>query len=75
MFPTGKVTMSDAEYTALMEHDAKQAAKITEQRARIAFLEERLRDINEYNECGSKDKDIERLLIACFPVDAGEVKS
>lgn len=39
MFPDGKVTMSDAEYVAIMEHDKKQAATITEQRARIAELE------------------------------------
>jgi hypothetical protein len=45
MISNGKVTLSDAEYAALMAHDAKQSAKITEQRARIKQLSDAIDDL------------------------------
>jgi hypothetical protein len=45
LIPNGKMTVSDAEFTAMLEHDGRQVAKITEQRARIAELEGLLREV------------------------------
>lgn len=58
MISNGKVTMSDAEYVAIMEHDTKQVTRIIEQRARIAELEALVRDAAAFiDTCNVPDSD------------------